>query len=99
MEGAAPYFRSPSGEDAQIRDCDYHEVDEGGGVRVAPIVRGYNVRLGADCKIMPGITIGCHSGVAAGSVVTKSVPEKTLVAGNPAREIRELIASEGFYRT
>lgn len=40
--------------------------------------------------ILPGITIGENSMVAAGSVVTKDVPPKTLVAGVPAKVIRKL---------
>jgi acetyltransferase-like isoleucine patch superfamily enzyme len=87
------------GDGAQIRDSDYHEVDENGGIRTAPIVLGDNVWLGADCKIMPGVVIGSHSVVAAGSIVTKSVPDRTLVAGNPAREIRKIVASDTFRRT
>lgn len=41
--------------------------------------------IGAYSQIMPGVTIGHHSLVAAGSVVTKSVPPHTVVGGNPAR--------------
>jgi maltose O-acetyltransferase len=36
---------------------------------------------------MPGVTIGKHSIVAAGSIVTKSVPEGCIVGGNPAKII------------
>lgn len=43
--------------------------------------------LGAHSLIMPGVTIGEGSLIAAGSVVTKSVPPHTVVAGNPARII------------
>ena len=39
---------------------------------------------------MPGVRLGSESFVAAGSVVTRNVSPKTLVAGNPAREIRRL---------
>lgn len=41
--------------------------------------------IGAGSQIMPGVTIGTHSLVAAGSVVTKSVPDYTVVGGNPAK--------------
>ncbi|MFC3884783.1 hypothetical protein ACFOU2_15440 [Bacillus songklensis] len=37
--------------------------------------------------ITPGVTIGKNSMVAAGSIVTKSVPERSVVAGNPAKVI------------
>src|SRR5882724_12509608 len=57
---------------------------------VAPVVIGRNVWIGIRCIIMRGVTIGDNSVVAAGSIVTKSVPPNTLVAGNPATPIRQL---------
>jgi len=44
--------------------------------------------IGARSMIMPGVSIGDGSIVAAGSVVTKDVPAATIVAGNPAKIIR-----------
>ena len=41
-------------------------------------------------KVLPGVTIGRRVVVAAGSVVTRDVPDDVLVAGNPARVVREL---------
>ena len=46
-----------------------------------------NVFIGSRALIMPGVTIGEGSIVAAGSVVTRDVKPNTIVAGNPAREI------------
>lgn len=46
--------------------------------------------IGGGAVILPGLTIGAGALVAAGSVVTKSVPDKVLVMGNPARIIREM---------
>lgn len=46
--------------------------------------------LASRCTILPGITIGAGAIVAAGSVVTRDVPKHTLVAGVPARVVREL---------
>jgi acetyltransferase-like isoleucine patch superfamily enzyme len=46
--------------------------------------------VAANCTILPGITIGEKSFVAAGSVVTKNVPSQTLVAGVPAKKIRKI---------
>jgi acetyltransferase-like isoleucine patch superfamily enzyme len=57
---------------------------------VAPVVIGRNVWIGIRCIITRGVTIGDNSVVAAGSVVTKSVPPNTLVAGSPAALIRQL---------
>lgn len=49
-----------------------------------------NVFIGARSLIMPGVTVGKNSIVAAGSIVTKSVPESSIVAGNPAKVISTL---------
>jgi acetyltransferase-like isoleucine patch superfamily enzyme len=57
---------------------------------IGPIVIGRNVWIGLRCTIMRGVTIGDNAVVAAGSVVTKSVPPNTIVAGNPAAAIRTL---------
>jgi acetyltransferase-like isoleucine patch superfamily enzyme len=46
--------------------------------------------LGANAIVLPGVTIGENSVVGAGSVVTKSIPPKVLVAGNPAIIIRNI---------
>ena len=50
----------------------------------APVVIGKDCWIGANATILPGVTIGDFSVVAAGSVVTKNVPSGTMVAGNPA---------------
>ena len=55
-----------------------------------PIVIGRNAWLGADVKVLAGVTIGENAIVAAGSVVTKDVPANTVVAGSPAKVIREI---------
>ena len=46
--------------------------------------------IGSNATIMCGITIGLNSVVGAGSVVTKDVPDNTIVAGNPAKIIRSI---------
>jgi acetyltransferase-like isoleucine patch superfamily enzyme len=57
---------------------------------------GKEIHIGEDCWIggnaiiLPGVTIGKGCTVGAGSVVTKSVPDFTLVAGNPAKVIRKI---------
>ena len=55
-----------------------------------PIKIGNNVWIGADCTILPGITIGDNSIIGAGSVFTKDVPYNVVVAGNPARIIKNI---------
>ena len=49
---------------------------------------GSNCVIGGRAMIMPGVTIGDHVYVGGGSVVTKSVPDHCIVAGNPARIVR-----------
>ena len=51
------------------------------------VVIGDWVYIGTGSQIMPGVTIGDHALVAAGSIVTKSVPAGCIVAGNPAKII------------
>ncbi len=56
----------------------------------APVKLGDNVWIGMRSLITKGVSIGDNAIVAAHSVVTRDVPANTLVAGNPARIIREL---------
>lgn len=49
-----------------------------------------NVYIGNNTLIMPGVTIGNNVIVGAGSIVTKSVPDNTVVAGNPAKIISDI---------
>ncbi|GGC99288.1 acyltransferase [Vreelandella lutescens] len=46
--------------------------------------------IGANATLLPGITIGAHSMIGAGAVVTQDVPENAVVVGNPAKIIRHL---------
>jgi acetyltransferase-like isoleucine patch superfamily enzyme len=54
------------------------------------IVLKRNCWIGANSVILPGVTVGENSVVAAGSVVTKDVPADTVVAGVPARVIKKV---------
>ena len=49
---------------------------------------GNNVRIGSNATIMP-VTIGDNSIIGAGAVVTKDVPENSVVVGNPAKIIKK----------
>lgn len=60
----------------------YPKFDTFGRVTV-----GDYVYIGNDAKIMPGVTIGDNVLIAAGSIVTKSIPSNVVVAGNPAKYI------------
>lgn len=56
----------------------------------APIVLEENVWIGSRAIVMRGVTIGAHSVVGAGSIVTHDIPPRTLAVGVPARVIRSL---------
>jgi acetyltransferase-like isoleucine patch superfamily enzyme len=58
-------------------------------LKTAPVRIGNNVWIGMNAVILKGVTIGDNSVVAAGAVVTKSVPANTIVAGNPAIEVKK----------
>jgi len=102
--GISAYKRVEIGADTliagnvQIYDNVSHPVDPERRLRhdrlqdheAAPVIIGRNVWIGASSIIMKGVTIGDNSVVAAGSIVTKSVPPNTLVAGNPAVVIRTI---------
>jgi len=55
-----------------------------------PIVIKRNAWIGAAATILPGVTIGENAVVAAGSVVTKDVPNNTIVAGVPAKHVKSI---------
>jgi len=81
-----------------IRDHNGHEVDEGAGDPAKAVIIGRNVWIGSRAMIMKGVTIGAHSVVAAGAVVTKDVPERVVVGGCPATTLRKVICSDSFAR-
>lgn len=76
-----------------------HPLDAGHrrtGVEIGRPVRiGRDVWIGGATVICPGVEIGDETVVAAGSVVTKSLPARVLAGGNPCRVIRALDADRG----
>ncbi|MBQ2208843.1 MAG: acyltransferase [Prevotella sp.] len=69
-------------------DCS-RRIDEQ-GISTQPVVIGDDVWIGANAVVLPGVTIGKHAVVAAGAVVTRDVPDYTLVGGVPAKVIKQL---------
>jgi len=70
-----------------------HPLDPGRRRRqivAAPIAIERNVWLGAGATVLQGVTVGTDAVVAAGAIVTRDVPPRTLVAGVPARVLREI---------
>jgi acetyltransferase-like isoleucine patch superfamily enzyme len=72
--------------DVIIMDTDQHELP-GQGLLVAPVVIEDRVWIGARAIVLKGVTIGHDAIVAAGAVVTRDVPPRTVVAGVPARAV------------
>ena len=63
-----------------------------------PVHIGRNCWIGAGVCILPGITIGDHSVIGAGSVVTKDIPARSVAVGNPCRVLRPISdRDEEFY--
>ena len=58
------------------------------GFIAKPVFIGDDVWIGTRSVILPGVKIGSHSIIGAGSIVTKDVPEWAIYAGNPAKLIR-----------
>jgi acetyltransferase-like isoleucine patch superfamily enzyme len=74
-----------------------HDVNVGDFTTIAPnacILGGVSIGpqcyIGANSTILPGVTIGDGSIVGAAAVVTRDVPPMTVVAGNPARNLRSV---------
>lgn len=74
-----------------IRDTDAHEILDKEHIKVKPVKIGNHVWIGAKAMIMKGVTIGDGAIIAAGAIVTKDVPTNCVVAGVPAKVIKENI--------
>lgn len=62
--------------------------------RAHPVTIGHDVWIGHGATIMPGVTIGNGAVIGSGAVVTKDVPPYCIVAGVPAKPIRERFPQE-----
>ena len=85
------------GDDVQIGPkvnliTENHPVDPSNrhALLLQPIVIKKNAWIGAAVTILPGVTIGENAVVAAGAVVTKDVPDNTIVGGVPAKHIKNI---------
>lgn len=65
-----------------------------GAESAKPIRVGNNVWFGGGVKVLPGVTIGDHAVIGAGSIVTKDIPANCLAYGNPCRVVRPLSEDE-----
>lgn len=74
----------------QIMDTDVHKIiiDNKPQIETKPIKIGNDVWIGSEAIILKGVKIGDGAIVAAGSIVTKDVPANSIVAGNPAKIVK-----------
>jgi acetyltransferase-like isoleucine patch superfamily enzyme len=86
------------GDFTAIMDSDEHQIAPASPVRKEPVTIGRNVWIGRNCLVLPGTVIGENSVIAAGSIVTHSIPPNSLAAGIPARVIREIEDQPGWVR-
>jgi acetyltransferase-like isoleucine patch superfamily enzyme len=86
------------GEFVAIHDTHFHPLQPGQPVKTAPIRIGRNAWIGHRAVILPGVTIGDHAIIGAGAVVTKDVPARAIVGGNPAKIIRTVDCPDGWRR-
>lgn len=82
--GVHIYVHNHSFEDSNLPIIDQ------GHLPSAPVILKRGSWVGANAIILAGVTIGANSVVGAGSVVMKSIPDKVLVSGNPAKVIQRL---------
>jgi len=82
------------GWNSNILDGNLHELTIAGvpRPRVEPIRIGDHVWIGMSVTVLGGVTVGDGAVMAAGSVVSADVPERSIVAGNPARVVRENVS-------
>jgi acetyltransferase-like isoleucine patch superfamily enzyme len=66
-----------------------HEPIIATDLMIKPVTVGFGADVGMNASILPGVRVGAHSIVGAGAVVTHDVPEYAIVAGVPARVIRD----------
>ena len=71
-------------DDPHPMGCPHYRDCAGGAIV------GNFVKIGANSTILPGVKIGDHALIGAGSVVTKDVSTKSVVVGNPAKEINTI---------
>jgi len=82
----------------RVQDHDGHPIDAAerrvgrSSATVQPVVIESDVWIGTGAIILKGVHIGDRAVVAARSVVTKDVPPDTIVAGNPARVVKQLVS-------
>lgn len=89
------------GANVTVADTDFHSLfptfrggHEHSTIQTADVRIGRRVLIGTNAIVLKGVSIGDNSVIGGGSVVTKSIPENSIAAGNPCRVIRMLTPEE-----
>jgi carbonic anhydrase/acetyltransferase-like protein (isoleucine patch superfamily) len=90
-----------TGHNVYVTDANhgYEDVDTPIGQQFAPtrpVAVGAGSWLGHGTVVLPGVSIGEHVVIGAGSVVTSDIPDRSVAVGNPARVIRQYIDGQGW---
>jgi len=91
-------------EQVYINDCSHGLRPDGGLIMTQPLVHGGNVRIGKGCflgyrvAVLPGVELGAHCVVGINSVVTRSFPAYSMLAGSPARLIKQWSEADQAWR-
>lgn len=86
------------GANVTISDTDFHAIKPAGrrfnnnpqDIGAAPVIIEGNVFIGTGAVVLKGVHVGRNSVIGAGAVVTRDVPLDVVVAGNPAKILKEL---------
>jgi len=86
------------GANVTITDYDFHPVKPVGrryntnadDIGCVPVIVEDNVWLGMNVVVLKGVTVGQNSVIAAGSIITKSIPPNCIAGGNPARVLKKI---------
>lgn len=78
------------GYGCMILDSDLHQLDNHSPLEIKPITIGSHVWMPSQVTVLKGVTIGDHTVIATGSLVTADIPDHCLAAGRPAKVIRRL---------
>lgn len=83
------------GSGVKIWDTDFHSISYVERINTIeeksfPVVIKEGAFIGAECVVLKGVTIGKHSVIGAGSIVTKNIPDNEVWAGNPAKFIKKI---------
>jgi acetyltransferase-like isoleucine patch superfamily enzyme len=81
-----------------IYDTNFHQMEPGSPVRVAPVKIGNNVWIGTGAILLAGTELGDHCVVSAGAVVSGKHPDRSVLVGNPARLSRKIECPDDWRR-